>query len=108
MELPLQGQVKAGLLAAQWYGHVLERYAFPGVLVLNYHGVRPINADGALPFANLHIAADVFEGHCRVLAEHCHPIGIDAWAAADEGGRALPLRPVLVTFDDGYRSVFEL
>jgi peptidoglycan/xylan/chitin deacetylase (PgdA/CDA1 family) len=108
MEMPLQGPLKAGLLAAQWYGYVLERYAFPGVLVLSYHGLRPADFAGDLPFANLHIAADVFEEHCRVLAEHCHPIGLDAWSAANEGGRALPSRPVLLTFDDGYRSVFEL
>jgi len=108
MEMPLQGPLKAGLLAAQWYGHVLERYAFPGVLVLSYHGLRPADFAGDLPFANLHIAADVFEEHCRVLTEHCHPIELDAWSAANEGGRALPSRPVLLTFDDGYRSVFEL
>ena len=108
MEMPLQGPLKAGLLAAQWYGYVLERYAFPGVLVLSYHGLRPADSAGDLPFANLHIAADVFEEHCRVLTEHCHPIGLDAWSADNEGGRALPSRPVLLTFDDGYRSVFEL
>jgi len=108
MEMPLQGPLKAGLLAAQWYGYVLERYAFPGVLVLSYHGLRPADSTGDLPFANLHIAADVFEEHCRVLSEHCHPIGLDAWSADNEGGRALPSRPVLLTFDDGYRSVFEL
>jgi peptidoglycan/xylan/chitin deacetylase (PgdA/CDA1 family) len=108
MEMPLQGPLKAGLLAAQWYGYVLERYAFPGVLVLSYHGLRPTDFAGDLPFAKLHIAADVFEEHCRVLAEHCHPIALDAWSAANEGGRALPSRPVLLTFDDGYRSVFEL
>lgn len=108
MEIPLQGPVKAGLLAAQWYGYVLERDAFPGVLVLGYHGVRPANAVGDLPFGNLHIAVEVFEEHCRVLTENCHPIGLDAWCSADEGGRALPPRPVLLTFDDGYRSMFEL
>lgn len=106
--MPLQGPLKAGLLAAQWYGYVLERYAFPGVLVLSYHGLRPANFAGDLPFGNLHIAADVFEEHCRVLTEHCHPIGLDDWSTANEGGRALPSRPVLLTFDDGYRSVFEL
>ena len=108
MEMPLQGPLKAGLLAAQWYEYVLERYAFPGVLVLSYHGLRPADFADDLPFANLHIAADVFEEHCRVLTEHCHPIGLDAWTAASEGGRALPSRPMLITFDDGYRSVFEL
>src|SRR6478736_2662844 len=76
MEMPLQGPLKAGLLAAQWYGYVLERYAFPGVLVLSYHGLRPADSAGDLPFANLHIAADVFELARPILRRYRIPAAI--------------------------------
>jgi peptidoglycan/xylan/chitin deacetylase (PgdA/CDA1 family) len=43
-----------------------------------------------------------------MIVESCHPIDLAAFCAARADRRALPDRPVLITFDDGYRSVFEL
>jgi peptidoglycan/xylan/chitin deacetylase (PgdA/CDA1 family) len=100
---------KAGLLATRWYAHRLEQVAFPGVLVLCYHGLRTSSrATVDIPFANLHLTEDAFEAHCRLIADTCHPIDLTAFADAQVTERALPPRPVLVTFDDGYRSVFEM
>jgi len=106
--LPLADAVKTGLLASGWYANRLERDAFPGVLTLCYHGVRRSAGEDGFPFPDLHVAADVFEAHCRVIAETCHPINLATFCDARANGRALPERPVLVTFDDGYRSMFEL
>jgi peptidoglycan/xylan/chitin deacetylase (PgdA/CDA1 family) len=101
--------VKAGLLDAGWYARRLERDAFPGVLVLCYHGLRPsARDDDRIPFANLHVVADVFEAQCRMIAETCHPIDLNTFRRARSGNGSLPGRPVLITFDDGYRSVFEI
>jgi peptidoglycan/xylan/chitin deacetylase (PgdA/CDA1 family) len=101
--------LKTGLLAAGWYARRLEKDAFPGVVVLCYHGVRRSHRDDLrTPFANLHVTAEALDAHCRLVAETCHPIDLATFCAARDGGRALPERPVLVTFDDGYRSVFEL
>ena len=109
MEIPLQRPIKSGLLAARWYARALGQDTFPGVLVLCYHGLRPAERSTEdIPFANLHLTTDTFDAHCRVLAETCHPIGLETWRAARDGTQALPARPVVVTFDDGYRSVFEL
>jgi peptidoglycan/xylan/chitin deacetylase (PgdA/CDA1 family) len=107
--LPFSDSVKTGLLASGWYANRLGHDAFPGVLALCYHGIRA-SADvvHGIPFANLHVVAETFDEQCRVIAETCHPIDLATLRDARAGRRALPERPVLVTFDDGYRSVFEL
>jgi peptidoglycan/xylan/chitin deacetylase (PgdA/CDA1 family) len=105
----LTDTAKAGLLATRWYAHRLEHDTFPGVLVLCYHGVRsPSRSTDGIPFANLHVTEDTFEAHCRLIAETCHPIDLEAFTEAQLTERALPPRPVLVTFDDGYRNVFDI
>ena len=100
---------KRALLGTGWYQRRLDRDVFPGVLVLCYHGVRSDRWRADEPsFPQLHIDAETFDSHCRVLRESCHPISLEDWRAARAGTRALPARPVLVTFDDGYRSVFDV
>jgi peptidoglycan/xylan/chitin deacetylase (PgdA/CDA1 family) len=106
--LPFADSVKSGLLASGWYANRLERDTFPGVLTLCYHGIRASAAESDIPFANLHVLAETFEAQCQLIADSCQPIDLATFCQARSNGRALPDRPVLVTFDDGYRSVFEL
>ena len=77
MHDPIRRFGEGRLLASAWYAYLLEHYAFPGVLVLCYHGMRPRIAVGDLPFANLHCDRQVFEEHCRMIADTCHPIDLD-------------------------------
>jgi len=101
--------VKRGLLGAGHYPRRLRGDAFPGVAVLCYHGVRADEwPPGALPFEPLHVRAGELEAHCRLIGETCHPISLGQWRAARAGGPALPARPVLFTFDDGYRTLLTL
>lgn len=109
MNSTLGAFVKRSLLGAGHYSRRLRRDAFPGVAVLCYHAVRPdLAADGSLPFDGLHVRAGELEGHCRLVRETCHPIDLEQWRRALAGGLPLPARPVLFTFDDGYRTVFTL
>jgi len=98
--------VKQGLRSVGHYRRALAHMSFPGVAALCYHGIRDEGMKpGTIPFQYLHMPASTFDAHCRVLRECCDPISLDDWRAALSGGPALPPRPVLITFDDGYRSV---
>src|SRR5258705_8806092 len=103
---PLGRLAKHGLHATGYYHHRLKQVEFPGVAVLCYHGIRA-DETGDLPFRDLHMERSAFEGHCRVLRGCCSPISTAQLIAALNGA-PLPPRPVLVTFDDGYRSVLDL
>lgn len=106
MSPALRALVKRSLLGAGHYPRRLRRDAFPGVAVLCYHGIRPeAPGTGALAFDGLHVMAGELEAHCRLVRETCHPISLEQWRRALTGGPPLPARPVLFTFDDGYRSV---
>lgn len=100
---------KRALLALGYYRSALGRVRFPGPVVLCYHGLRADDSpDGSMAFENLHVRAATFAEHCLVVRETCHPISLDDWRDALAGRKALPERPVLITFDDGYRSVLTI
>jgi peptidoglycan/xylan/chitin deacetylase (PgdA/CDA1 family) len=105
----LAAVVKQGMLTMGQYRRTLARTTLPGVAVLGYHGLRGDDLpSGTMAFENLHVRASTFESHCRVVREFCDPIALDDWRAAAAGRAPLPPRPVLITFDDGYRSVSQI
>jgi peptidoglycan/xylan/chitin deacetylase (PgdA/CDA1 family) len=100
--------VKELLLITRHYHERLARDTFGGVAVLCYHGIRHGTPNKDACFPDLHVTVKEFECHCRLLREACHPISLSQWKSSLNGGLPLPPRPVLVTFDDGYHSVFSL
>jgi peptidoglycan/xylan/chitin deacetylase (PgdA/CDA1 family) len=98
--------VKRVLYSTGHYARVLSGAAFSGLVVLCYHNLRGKAVPAsALPFAPLHVAADEFARQCRFIHDTCHPISLDDWRSARSARLPLPARAVLVTFDDGYRSI---
>jgi peptidoglycan/xylan/chitin deacetylase (PgdA/CDA1 family) len=79
----------------------------PILTILTYHHVA--DADPASPFD--HNIADATPGQFRrqmeALARYGTPIGIDELLRALDGA-PLPRNPVMVTFDDGYRSCHDV
>ena len=113
MSQPSGGRIaltaKAFLLASGHYRRRLASESFPGVAVLCYHAVRPDRLPaGRMVFEDLHVREAELEAHCAFFRSCCDPISLDDWRQADAGGPPLPPRPVLVTFDDGYRSTWTL
>jgi peptidoglycan/xylan/chitin deacetylase (PgdA/CDA1 family) len=102
----LRSATKAGLFRLGHYHRRLSHVEFNGVVVLSYHGVSEAKErEDPISFPLLHFEAAEFEAHCRFIREACTPISLSQWFEAANGGDPLPPRSVLVTFDDGYRSV---
>jgi peptidoglycan/xylan/chitin deacetylase (PgdA/CDA1 family) len=100
---------KAAMLAAGFYRRRLNRKSFPGAAVLCYHSVfDESSAVGSMAFRDLHVNVSALDAHCRVLRTHCDPIRLQDLIDFRTGARRPPARPVLVTFDDAYRSVYTL
>jgi peptidoglycan/xylan/chitin deacetylase (PgdA/CDA1 family) len=75
-----------------------------GILALNYHKIEesPTLDSMCVPPATL-------EADLRYLKENgFQPITLSELADYMEGGKSLPARPALISFDDGYRSHYEV
>lgn len=77
-----------------------------GLLVLSYHDVRDDVAAKGDP-DRYAVSTSNFAAHLDWLRSHAyHPVSVQQVLDARAGRRALPSRPVLLTFDDGLRSVY--
>jgi peptidoglycan/xylan/chitin deacetylase (PgdA/CDA1 family) len=73
------------------------------VPILMYHYISAPPAGANAIRRDLSVSPDRFESHLRYLQEHgYHAITLDDLHAALTEGRALPDKPVILTFDDGY------
>jgi peptidoglycan/xylan/chitin deacetylase (PgdA/CDA1 family) len=102
----VQDQIKQALDSLGVYRPVLRLHPFAGVAVLVYHGTRPDDwPAGTMRHEWAHVRVRRLDEHCRVLRDLCTPISLSDWRALASGQAPAPERPVLVTFDDGYRMV---
>jgi peptidoglycan/xylan/chitin deacetylase (PgdA/CDA1 family) len=98
--------IKSALDSLGMYRSVLRLRPFTGVAVLVYHGVRGDDWPArTMRHEWAHVRAHRLDAHCRELRQLCTPISLSDWQAIAGGQARAPERPVLVTFDDGYRSV---
>jgi peptidoglycan/xylan/chitin deacetylase (PgdA/CDA1 family) len=80
----------------------------PGrVCILTYHHIA--DDDPTYPYdpGVADATPEQFRRQMELLARYCTPIGIDELIRAFEG-HPLPKNPVMVTFDDGYRSCHDV
>lgn len=76
------------------------------LLVLSYHDIRDDVARKGDPDLYA-VSTQNFAAHLDWLdGQGYHPVSLSQVIEASKGGRPLPPRPVLLTFDDGLRSVY--
>ena len=74
--------------------------------VLMYHRIGPVAADAAPITQRLTVSPEDFAAEMAWLHAHgYHAVSALQAFEALEYGRRLPAKPVLITFDDGYRDV---
>jgi peptidoglycan/xylan/chitin deacetylase (PgdA/CDA1 family) len=88
----------------------VQRRAVGGVrvLILSYHrvvGNYPLEAERGLP--TLNIARDTFRKHLEVLCQTHDVLRLDDAMEMLAGRRAARRDAAVITFDDGYRDVYE-
>lgn len=80
--------------------------ALERLIVLSYHDVRERRRDAQNDYT---IEAAELVNHFAWLKENGYrPVSLEQVLAARGGGKPLPDKPVLLTFDDGYRSFYTL
>lgn len=83
--------------------HLLRRRLKHHLLVLCYHGVVRAEQKDRFGYGNTVTEAE-FLAHLEFLARHYQPVSAGDVIAHHNGGKLLPQRAALVTFDDGYRN----
>ncbi|MGB7342233.1 MAG: polysaccharide deacetylase family protein [Phototrophicaceae bacterium] len=77
--------------------------------VLNYHRIADVNAPDFVGFApNVSTDAQGFERQMQYVTSHFNVIALDDLVAYILHGTALPDKPLLITFDDGYLDNYEV
>jgi peptidoglycan/xylan/chitin deacetylase (PgdA/CDA1 family) len=70
--------------------------------IVGYHYVRPLIGSRYPAIKGREVAE--FRSQLRYFGRHYHFVSIEDIVAAADQGTALPTRPLLLTFDDGYRD----
>ena len=86
---------------------VRARARLPILSVLTYHHVDEPSPDYLFDAEVADATPEQFDQQLEVIARHCNTISIEQLLDAHAGRRPLPANPVLITFDDGYRSCID-
>ncbi|MDJ0941108.1 MAG: polysaccharide deacetylase family protein [Woeseiaceae bacterium] len=78
------------------------------LLVVNYHRILDGAANNPFDDGVVTCTPDVLDAQLEMLTRYRTIVSMHDFVASLEGGPALPPRPTLITFDDGYADNFEI
>jgi len=102
-----QNWIKRSLIATRALD-VIHRLQRTRVAVLMYHSVMEEPERHATTLGNIIISAKNFRRQMEVLARDYNPLSLNDALQFIQGHKQLPAKPVVVTFDDGYRDNAEV
>jgi peptidoglycan/xylan/chitin deacetylase (PgdA/CDA1 family) len=79
-----------------------------GFIVLTYHGFRRSASHGLSAHADMRLEVAAFRRHLEHLVAHYRVVTLAEAVAHVVGEAPLPRHAVVITFDDGYRSCYDL
>jgi peptidoglycan/xylan/chitin deacetylase (PgdA/CDA1 family) len=102
-----KNSVKRGLIGSGAL-RLASRFAGKGAAIIMYHSVQDDPAASFDQLGGIIHPTSVFRGQMEIIARHYHPVTLDQILLFVKGERALPPRPVVVTFDDGYSDNYHV
>lgn len=97
----------AALIGSGFASYARTRRAME-TTILTFHGLCKDAGDPDILDWSLHLPVDVFQSICALLSSDYHVISLADLVEARANQMPLPENSVVLTFDDGYASNFEL
>lgn len=76
--------------------------------VLAYHRIMDVKEDYPFDVDLVSATPDMFKKQMEFIKKNFNPITMQQFIASLDGGEKLPKRPVLVTFDDGFKDNYSI
>lgn len=100
--------IKAAALVGSGLASFARTHRSDEVSILTFHGLSEGDGDPAILDWALHLPVEVFRSICCMLAKDYRVISMADLIEARSKGTTLPANSVVITFDDGYASNYEL
>ena len=83
---------------------IIPRARGVAVRILNYHRINYPHAIGSLDGEVLSASPELFDEEVRFCKQHFDVLSFGDLRRSLDGSVRLPPRPLIITFDDGYRE----
>ncbi|OYW70395.1 MAG: hypothetical protein B7Z37_30880 [Verrucomicrobia bacterium 12-59-8] len=100
--------IKAAALVGSGLASFARTRRSAEVSILTFHGLSEGEEDPAVLNSPLHLPVELFRSICCMLAKDYRVISLADFIEARSRGTTLPANSVVITFDDGYASNYDL
>ncbi len=109
MPLALQSRtLKAAAIVSSGFASLVRTRRAKETTIMTFHGLCEGSGDAGILDWSLHLPVEIFRSVCALLAAEYHVISMSDFVEAQTKKLSLPANSVVLTFDDGFESNFEL